>query len=103
MLLLVLLLASSVSLLILCCFSLRSSLPVADAEVIRKILHTDPTSPWDCVLGQSFGGFCLATYLTSKSGAIKDALFTGGIPPLTVEDPKEVNGSKSRRMSQATV
>ena len=63
---------------------------VADAEVIRQILHTDPASPWDCVLGQSFGGFCLATYLTSKSGAIKNALFTGGVPPLTAEDPKDV-------------
>jgi len=61
-----------------------------DAELFRKALHDDTTS-WEAVIGQSYGGFCLATYLTTKSPLmIKNALFTGGIPPVYVEDVKEV-------------
>lgn len=34
------------------------------------------------VLGQSFGGFCLAHYLSTKPDRIAAGMFTGGIPPL---------------------
>ena len=45
---------------------------------------------YDVVLGQSFGGFCLTTYL-SRYGeeAIENALLTGGVPPLNNKDPKD--------------
>lgn len=38
------------------------------------------------VLGQSFGGFCLAHYLSTKPDRIAAGLFTGGIPPLAPID-----------------
>lgn len=38
------------------------------------------------VLGQSFGGFCLAHYLSTKPDRIAAGLFTGGIPPLASID-----------------
>lgn len=38
------------------------------------------------VLGQSFGGFCLAHYLATKPDRIAAGLFTGGIPPLAPID-----------------
>ena len=34
------------------------------------------------VLGQSFGGFCLLTYLSTHPEALKAGLFTGGLPPV---------------------
>lgn len=34
------------------------------------------------VLGQSFGGFCLLTYLSKHPEALKAGLFTGGLPPI---------------------
>ena len=49
------------------------------------LIHTSASS--------SFGGFCLATYLTTGGGAadkIENAIFTGGIPPVFVDDVKEV-------------
>lgn len=40
-----------------------------------------PDEKW-LVLGQSFGGFCLAHYLGTKPDRIAAGIFTGGIPPL---------------------
>ena len=60
----------------------RADAIVADSEQIKKKL-LGPAKNWDVVLGQSFGGFCLATLLLTlpKNEHPKRALFTGGIPP----------------------
>ena len=58
----------------------RADAIVQDAEYIRhKLLGAD--SAWS-VLGQSFGGFCLTHYLVVAPDSLREALFTGGLPPL---------------------
>mmetsp|Transcript_14947 Transcript_14947/g.30749 ORF Transcript_14947/g.30749 Transcript_14947/m.30749 type:complete len:559 (+) Transcript_14947:59-1735(+) len=58
-----------------------------DADLIRRTLLSD-SQPYDAILGQSFGGFCLASYLTNPSLLPpKSAFFTGGIPPMYAESP----------------
>lgn len=72
----------------------RADSIVRDAEWIKEALirpspSTDedvpedysPT-PWGAALGQSFGGFCLMTYLSSIAHPPKMCLFTGGIAPM---------------------
>jgi pimeloyl-ACP methyl ester carboxylesterase len=49
-----------------------------DAEWIRRDLGVDRWS----VLGQSFGGFCALTYLSLAPEGLREALFTGGLPPI---------------------
>jgi pimeloyl-ACP methyl ester carboxylesterase len=39
--------------------------------------------PWS-VLGQSYGGFCIATYLSFAPEGLREAIFTGGLPPIGV-------------------
>ncbi|MBX9689378.1 MAG: alpha/beta hydrolase [Candidatus Obscuribacterales bacterium] len=51
---------------------------VRDAEFIRKELVGEK---WT-VLGQSFGGFCILTYLSFAPEGLQAALITGGIPPI---------------------
>ncbi|KAH0731299.1 proline iminopeptidase isoform X1 [Solanum tuberosum] len=53
---------------------------VHDAEFIRKRLVPD-AGPWT-ILGQSFGGFCAVTYLSFAPQGLKQALITGGLPPI---------------------
>ncbi|KAJ1443524.1 Peptidase S33 [Sesbania bispinosa] len=53
---------------------------VNDAEFIRVRLVPD-AGPWT-ILGQSFGGFCTVTYLSFAPQGLKQALITGGIPPI---------------------
>eukprot|EP00798_Chlamydomonas_sp_ICE-L_P004099 gene4099-14200_t len=60
----------------------RADSIVKDAELVRKGLV-----PKDCyggrwsLLGQSFGGFCAATYLSFAPDALIEVLMTGGVPP----------------------
>ena len=56
----------------------RADSIVADAEVIRGRLGADPWS----VLGQSFGGFCALRYLSAAPHGLREAFFTGGLPPV---------------------
>ena len=42
----------------------------------------DAPKPWGVCLGQSFGGFCLMTYLSQVRHPPQVALFTGGIAPI---------------------
>ena len=56
----------------------RADSIVRDAEWIRRDLDVDKWS----VLGQSFGGFCVATYLSIASEGLLEAFFTGGVPPV---------------------
>jgi pimeloyl-ACP methyl ester carboxylesterase len=69
---------------------------VEDAEEIRDALllplslenaqdkkdKDDQPHPWGACLGQSYGGFCLMTYLSQVDHPPKLALFTGGIAPM---------------------
>lgn len=57
----------------------RADSIVKDAELIRKQLMGD--RKWTG-LGQSFGGFCMFTYLSMAPEGLEGALVTGGIPPI---------------------
>jgi pimeloyl-ACP methyl ester carboxylesterase len=57
----------------------RADSIVRDAELIRRELGADRWS----VLGQSFGGLCVTTYLSIAPGGLREALITGGLPPLS--------------------
>lgn len=59
---------------------------VRDCEYIRKALNHG--KKWS-VLGQSFGGFCITTYLSLHPEGLEGAILTGGFAPL-VDDPDEV-------------
>jgi pimeloyl-ACP methyl ester carboxylesterase len=56
----------------------RADAIVRDAEWIRQELGVDR---WT-VLGQSFGGLCVTTYLSIAPDGLREALITGGLPPL---------------------
>src|SRR5581483_9903968 len=58
----------------------RADAIVRDAEWIREALGVERWS----VLGQSFGGFCVTTYLSLAPDGLREALITGGLPPLRV-------------------
>jgi pimeloyl-ACP methyl ester carboxylesterase len=57
----------------------RADSIVADAELIRA--EVTGGAPWS-VLGQSFGGFCTVSYLSTAPAGIKEAFITGGLPGL---------------------
>lgn len=54
----------------------RADAIVKDAELIREALGVERWS----VLGQSFGGFCVFTYLSLAPDSLELALVTGGVP-----------------------
>lgn len=56
----------------------RADAIVADCELLREALGVEQWS----VLGQSFGGFCALRYLSVAPGSLREALFTGGVPPV---------------------
>jgi pimeloyl-ACP methyl ester carboxylesterase len=56
----------------------RADAIVRDAEWIRRELGV---ARWS-VLGQSFGGLCVTTYLSLAPEGLREALITGGLPPL---------------------
>lgn len=56
----------------------RADAIVADAELLRRHLGVERWS----LLGQSFGGFCALHYLCAAPGALREVLFTGGVPPV---------------------
>jgi pimeloyl-ACP methyl ester carboxylesterase len=58
----------------------RADSIVLDAELIRTSLLGDV--PWS-VLGQSFGGFCVVSYLSFAPHGLCEALITGGLPGLS--------------------
>ena len=65
----------------------RADSIVRDAEWIKDTLvnptaHEETTQPWGACLGQSFGGFCIMTYLSSIANPPKICLLTGGIAPM---------------------
>lgn len=56
----------------------RADSIVADAEAIRRALGA---APWT-IYGQSYGGFCALSYLSFAPEGLREALITGGLPPL---------------------
>lgn len=58
----------------------RADAIVQDAEWIRRSLLGEHER-WS-VLGQSYGGFCVVHYLSVAPHGLKEAIITGGLPPL---------------------
>ena len=56
----------------------RADSIVRDAELIRQELGVDRWS----LLGQSFGGFCSMTYLSSFPERLREVYITGGLSPI---------------------
>lgn len=56
----------------------RADSIVKDAEFVRKNLVKDKWS----LLGQSYGGFCIMTYLSFAPEGVKEAFITGGVPSI---------------------
>jgi len=56
----------------------RADAIVRDAEHLRRALGVERWS----ILGQSFGGFCATTYLSLAPDGLREALITGGVPPV---------------------
>lgn len=52
-----------------------------DAEEFRKALGLDRVS----LMGQSFGGFCITTYLSLFPNSVEHAYLTGGLPAVGVD------------------
>ncbi|KQV21258.1 MULTISPECIES: alpha/beta fold hydrolase [unclassified Kitasatospora] len=58
----------------------RADSIVRDAELIRRRLLGE-TGRWS-LLGQSFGGFCILSYLSIAPEGVREAFVTGGLPGL---------------------
>ena len=57
---------------------LRADSIVRDAELMREALGVDRWS----VMGQSFGGFCVLSYLSFFPGSLREVFVCGGLPPV---------------------
>jgi pimeloyl-ACP methyl ester carboxylesterase len=73
----------------------RADAIVRDAEAIRRELGVERWS----VLGQSFGGFCVTTYLSLAPEGLARAYLTGGLPPLE-RHPDDVYRATYERVRQ---
>ncbi len=71
----------------------RADSIVRDAELIRTALGVDRWS----ILGQSFGGFCVMSYLSLAPEGLREALVTGGLAPVG-HHPDEVYGATYGRI-----
>ncbi|KAF9901520.1 hypothetical protein EC991_006057 [Linnemannia zychae] len=60
----------------------RADSIVRDSELIRETLLANNTEKKWSLLGQSYGGFCITTYLSLFPNSITAAYITGGIPPV---------------------
>lgn len=73
----------------------RADAIVRDAEAIRRNLLGD-AGRWT-VLGQSYGGFCITTYLSFAPESLDAAILTGGLPPM-LRSADEVYRATYRRV-----
>jgi pimeloyl-ACP methyl ester carboxylesterase len=73
----------------------RADSIVRDAELIRCEL-VGKENCWSA-LGQSYGGFCIAHYLSVAPDGLKEAILTGGLPPLN-RPPDDVYRATYRRV-----
>jgi pimeloyl-ACP methyl ester carboxylesterase len=76
----------------------RADAIVRDAEAIRRELLGERR--WS-VLGQSFGGFCVISYLSLAPEGLAAAYVTGGLPPLS-GGPDPVYRATYRRVLDKT-
>ncbi|KAF9276095.1 hypothetical protein BGZ68_010265 [Mortierella alpina] len=60
----------------------RADSIVRDSELIRQTLLANCAEKKWSLLGQSYGGFCITTYLSMFPESITAAYITGGIPPM---------------------
>lgn len=72
--------------------SFRADSIVRDAELIRRELGVERWS----ILGQSFGGFCAMTYLSTAPDGLREAFITGGLSPIG-RHPDDVYAATWRR------
>jgi pimeloyl-ACP methyl ester carboxylesterase len=75
----------------------RADSIVRDAELIRRKLVGEKNR-W-AALGQSYGGFCITHYLSAAPDGLKEAMITGGLPPLN-RHPDDVYRATYRRVSE---
>ena len=68
---------------------------VRDCELIRAALGSPPWS----VLGQSYGGITLLTYLSLKPDGLREAFITGGTPGIGVH-VDEIFGATWKRIAE---
>jgi len=69
----------------------RADSIVRDCEAIRKVLTADypeEKKKWS-VMGQSFGGFCILSYLSFFPEGLRESFLFGGLAPITA-GPDEV-------------
>jgi pimeloyl-ACP methyl ester carboxylesterase len=76
----------------------RADAIVRDCEFIRRDLGVEQWS----VLGQSFGGFCTLHYLSAFPDALREAFFTGGVPPIG-RSPDDIYRATYARMMDRNV
>jgi pimeloyl-ACP methyl ester carboxylesterase len=75
----------------------RADSIVRDAEAFRNALGVDRWS----VLGQSYGGFCVTSYLSLAPEGLREAFITGGLPPVG-RHVDDVYGSTYERVRERT-
>ncbi|HEY4094015.1 MAG TPA: alpha/beta fold hydrolase [Baekduia sp.] len=75
----------------------RADAIVRDAEAFREHLGVDR---WT-VLGQSFGGYIALCYLSQAPQGLREAFFTGGLPPIG-RHPDEVYAETYARVAERT-
>ena len=75
----------------------RADAIVRDAEAFREHLGA---ARWS-VLGQSFGGFTALCYLSQAPHGLREAFFTGGLPPIG-RHPDEVYAATYERAAERT-
>ena len=74
----------------------RADAIVADAEAIRRELDVERWS----VLGQSFGGLCATTYLSSAPEGLREVLITGGLPAVGHEVDEIYRATAARMLER---
>ncbi|HZY45100.1 MAG TPA: alpha/beta fold hydrolase [Anaerolineae bacterium] len=72
----------------------RADSIVRDCELIRTELIG--TEKWS-TLGQSYGGFCTATYLSIAPEGLRESIITGGLPPIR-QTPDDVYRATYKRV-----
>ncbi|KAG0328710.1 hypothetical protein BGZ99_004792 [Dissophora globulifera] len=60
----------------------RADSIVRDSELIRETLLAKCSDKKWSLMGQSYGGFCITTYLSMFPDSVTAAYITGGIPPV---------------------
>lgn len=76
------------------CKNFRADSIVRDCEVVREAMGI---SSWS-LLGQSYGGFIILTYLSICPGSLEAVLLTGGVAPIRHDHPDPVYTRLAKRI-----